>query len=107
MGRYLLSRFHAILANENWSFSDPDPKLIIPDPANNFGSDRIRIHNTAFNPGTVLYKQYHNALDKLPYSTFSGLYLPIVSEGLLAQVEDSATSSPSETTKKKGRGLYF
>ena len=30
------------------SSSDPDPKLIItdPDPANNFGSDRNRIHNT-------------------------------------------------------------
>jgi len=37
---------------EVWtSSSDPDPKLIItdPDPANNFGSDRIRIHNTAIN----------------------------------------------------------
>ena len=32
---------------ENWGWSDPDPKLIIPDPANNFGSDQIRIHNTA------------------------------------------------------------
>ena len=31
---------------------DPDPKLIIPDPdpANNFGSDRIRIHNTGLCP---------------------------------------------------------
>ena len=45
---YLLSRFHAKSATENWSLSDPDSKLIItdPDPANNFGSDRIRIHNT-------------------------------------------------------------
>ena len=36
--------------------SDPDPKLIIPDldPANNFGSDRIRIHNT----GICLYFAY-------------------------------------------------
>ena len=25
---------------------DPDPKLLIPDPANNFGSDWIRIHKT-------------------------------------------------------------
>jgi len=28
----LLSRIHAILATENWSLSDPDPKLIITDP---------------------------------------------------------------------------
>ena len=43
-----LSRFYAFLVIENWSSSDPDPKLIItdPDPANNFGSDRVRIHNT-------------------------------------------------------------
>jgi len=24
MGRYLLSRFHSILASENWSLSDPE-----------------------------------------------------------------------------------
>ena len=50
LGTYLFSRFHAILATENWSFSDPDPKLAItnpdPDPAKNYGSDRIRIYNT-------------------------------------------------------------
>ena len=51
---WVLSRFHTILVTKNWSLSDPDPKLIIanpypdPDPANNFGSDRIRIHNTAW-----------------------------------------------------------
>ena len=44
---WVLSRFHDILVTENWSFSDPDPKLIIPDPAYNFGSNRIRIHNTS------------------------------------------------------------
>ena len=27
-----LSSFHAILVTKNWSLSDPDPKLIIPDP---------------------------------------------------------------------------
>ena len=39
---------HCILVLKNWRLSDPDPKLIIPDPdpANNFGSDRIRINNT-------------------------------------------------------------
>jgi len=44
-----LSRFYAILVIKNWSLLDPDPKLIIPDPdpANNFGSDQIQIHNTA------------------------------------------------------------
>jgi len=43
---YLLSRFHAILANENWSLSEPDPKWIIPDPdpANNFGSGSTTLH---------------------------------------------------------------
>ena len=37
-----------ILVTKNWSSSDPDLKLIIkdPDPANNFGSERIWIHNT-------------------------------------------------------------
>jgi len=34
-----------ISSYKNWSLSDQDPKLIIQDPANNFGSDRI--HNTA------------------------------------------------------------
>jgi hypothetical protein len=35
----------------NWAWSDPDPKLFIPDPdpSKSSGSDRIRIHNTAFN----------------------------------------------------------
>ena len=28
----VLSRFHATLVDENWSLSDPDPKLIIPEP---------------------------------------------------------------------------
>ena len=44
------------------SSSDPDPKLIItdPDPANNFGSDRIRIHNTALaHPQPLLPLQQH------------------------------------------------
>ena len=43
-----LSRCYAILVTKNWSSSDPDPKLIITDPnsANNFGSERFRIHNT-------------------------------------------------------------
>ena len=33
----VLSRFHAILVTENQTLSDPDPKLITPDPdpANN------------------------------------------------------------------------
>ena len=35
----VLSRYHNILVSENWSLSDLDPKLIIPDPANNIGSD--------------------------------------------------------------------
>ena len=45
----VLRRFHAIFVTKNWSVTDPDPKLIIPDPdpANNFGSERHRIHNTA------------------------------------------------------------
>ena len=38
--RYHRADFMPFLSNENWSLSDPDP-------ANNFGSDRIRIHNTA------------------------------------------------------------
>ena len=41
--QWVFRRFHAILVIEDWSLSDPDP-------ANNFGSDRIRIririHNT-------------------------------------------------------------
>ena len=43
----MLSRFHAIFITKNWSLSDLDPKLIIPDPdpANNF-----RIHNTVWDP---------------------------------------------------------
>ena len=49
--QFVLSRFYSILVTKNWRLSDPDPKLIIPDPdpANNFGSDRIRlrIHNAA------------------------------------------------------------
>ena len=46
-----LGRFYAILVTINWSSSYP--KLIIrdPDPANNFGSERIRIHNTDPNAG--------------------------------------------------------
>ena len=38
------------IVTKNWSSSDPDPKLILtnPDLANNFGSERIRIHNTGF-----------------------------------------------------------
>jgi len=43
----MLSKFHAILATENWSMLDPYPKFIIPDKANNFGSDRIKVDNTA------------------------------------------------------------
>ena len=39
--QWVLSRFHAILGTKNWS-------LYNPDPANNFGSDWIRIHNTDF-----------------------------------------------------------
>ena len=37
--------------------SDSDPKLIIPDldPANNFRSDRIRIHNTDFVAWSKIY----------------------------------------------------
>ena len=48
--QWSLSRFCAILVIKNWRSSDPDPKLIItdPDPANNFGSDRIRIPNTGY-----------------------------------------------------------
>ena len=42
---WVLSRFHAFLVTENWSFSDPE--LIIPDdpysdPANNFGSTTLK-----------------------------------------------------------------
>ena len=42
------------------SLSDPDPKLIIPDPdsANNFGSDRIRIHNTDWKCVKPLFLKY-------------------------------------------------
>jgi len=35
--QWVLSRIHAIYVTKNWSLSDPDPKLIIQDPANNFG----------------------------------------------------------------------
>ena len=38
---WVFSTSHAILVMEDWILSDPDP-------ANNFGSDRIRIHNTVF-----------------------------------------------------------
>ena len=44
------------------SLSDPDPKLIItdPDPANNFGSDRIRTHNTAWQNMEMDTEQFRN-----------------------------------------------
>jgi len=62
--QWVLSRFHALLVNKNWSLSDPDPKLIIPDqdpdPANNFISDRIRIHNTVWHCPVMLKISYWN-----------------------------------------------
>ena len=44
------------VVTKNWSLSDPDPKLIItdPDPAYDFGSERIRIHNIAMLPHLYL-----------------------------------------------------
>ena len=43
-----VSRFYAILVTKNWSSSVPEPKWIFKDPdhANNYGSERNRIHNT-------------------------------------------------------------
>ena len=42
----------------DWCLSETDPKLIIPDPANNFGSGLIGIHNTDTNTHYNPYIRY-------------------------------------------------
>jgi hypothetical protein len=50
----------------NWAWSDPDPKLFIPDPdpSKSSGSDRIRIHNTGPKDFLSLEEVF---FEKVPY----------------------------------------